>query len=724
MYNFLKMAAGDFFKIKIRKKIFVSEETGFGVFSGKIEPSGEERIIVGSLFDIREGDKIEIEGEETFHPKFGKQIRVNSFKNLLPDDNEGIIRFLSSGRIKGVGRKTAEKIVNEFGKETFNAIRNHPEKLSAIKGIRRSVIERVKSSIEESRILRDLSVQLSPFGFGSTTIFRIYKEFGENSISYLNENPYRLIGKIRGIGFRRADTIAKSFKLPLTMPERIRAGIKFILEKELENKGHIFIPKKELLSFAVTLLSIGSNEIESEIEELIGLNEIVREEIPEPVYLSFRCMIVEKAIAGYLFRISGIHSEREKIDPDFSADSMLKLTDEQKEAVRTAVNSKVTIITGGPGTGKTTIIRSIIDSATNSGKTIFVAAPTGRAAKRIEEATGYQTSTIHRLLKINPESMEFIFNESNPLNADFILIDEFSMVDTFIFYHLLRAVKKECSLILIGDKDQLPPVGPGNVLRDMINSGYFKTIYLNLNFRQTEASMIIENAYRINNGKEIKILPYSENLDFVLIRATVPDIILEKTAGIIKYYREKFSYNSFDYQVLTPVYRGDAGINRLNSFIQARFNLSDFILKTETKMFKLNDKIMQLKNNYEKEVFNGEQGTLVSYEKEKGIVYANFNGNIVEYSRDELDEITLSYAISIHKSQGSEYDYLILILLPSHSMMLNRELLYTAVTRARRKLVIISDEETLKKAIANSTPNLRRTILPLRLSETFSRPRE
>lgn len=718
------MSGGETIKLKIRikKKIFVSQENGFGVFSGRSEPDGVKRIITGNLFDVREGDNLELVGEEIFHPRFGDQIKVLSHKNLLPEDNEGIIKYLSSGRIKGVGRKTAEKIVKEFGDNTFDIIKNKPEQLEKIRGLRKKSITNLKKSIKENKIIRELLVKLSPFGIGSETVFKIYREFGDNSLEILRENPFRMTGIIKGIGFKRADAVAKSFGIPLNNPYRIKSGINFILDQNLEKRGHIYIPERELMSSSVTLLSVGPSDIEEMLATLISINELVREGIPEPVFLSYKNLMVEKSIAEYLGKLSHEESGRKIIEPAFFSPEEIgspELTDEQKNAVRSAVNNKITIITGGPGTGKTTIIRAIIDTLNDNGMKILVAAPTGRAAKRIEESSGYQTTTIHRLLKINPETMEFVYNESNPLKSDFVLIDEFSMVDTFIFYNLLRAMKKDTCLIIIGDKDQLPSVGPGNVLRDLINSGYFKTIYLNRNFRQSGGSLIIENAYRLNRGDDIVIKQYSEELDFVLINSVNPKVVNEKVLSIIEYHKEEFAFNSFSYQVLSPVYRGDSGIDNLNKIIQGRFNDAEYIIKTEKKSFKRFDKVMQLRNNYEKEVFNGEQGIIVKNEKNIDTVYVDFGGNVVEYLNEELDEITLSYAISIHKSQGSEYDFLILILLPTHSLMLNRELLYTAVTRAKKKIFVISNEETLKRAIANSSPNLRRTLLPRRLKETF-----
>ncbi|MEN8153192.1 MAG: ATP-dependent RecD-like DNA helicase [Acidobacteriota bacterium] len=709
-------------KLKIRRKIFISEENGFAVFKAAFSGRKESRIIVGNLFDVREGDILEIEGEEVFHPRFGDQIKVTRYKTLLPEDTDGIIKYLSSGRVKGVGKKSAGKIVEKFGKDTFEIIENTPDRLKEVTGLRKKTINSLINSLKENKTLRELIVKLSPFGIGSETVFKIYREFEDSTYEILEQNPYAMIERIKGVGFKRADMIAKGFGIKKNDPNRIRAGINFILTQNEERNGDLYMEEGNLVNSSASVLSVSHKEISEEISSLLDRNELISEEKPEKIILSYKNFLLEKAISRYIYNLSQktLTEKKIKIDLDtFFGERKIELTDEQKEAVKYAVNKKISIITGGPGTGKTTIIKAIIEIFEKEGQLVKIAAPTGRAAKRIEESSYYQTSTIHRLLKISPETKKFIHDESNPLKADAIIIDEFSMVDTNIFYSLLKAISINARLIIIGDKDQLPSVGPGNILRDLIESKYFKTIYLNRNFRQKEESLIIENAYRINKGEKLEIKPYSDELDFVFIRGGDTDFTLGKVKRIIEYLKNDFTFNSLDYQVLSPVYRGDLGINNLNRMIQENFNPNDFILKSEKLTLKKFDKVMQLKNNYDKEIFNGEHGTLKEYDKQNNRIYIDFEGNIIEYTKDEFEEITLSYAISIHKSQGSEYDYLILVLSPAHSVMLNRELLYTAVTRAKKKIFLISDEDTLKKAITTSTPNLRKTLLPVRLKEQF-----
>jgi len=711
-------------KVKVRRKIFVSEESGFGVFKVLSLPGRESEVIVGNLFDVREGDTIQIDGEYIYHQRFGSQIKVFAYEIVRPQDLDGIKKFLSSERVKGVGKKSAEKIVDKFGIETFEIIEKFPERLNEIKGLRKNIIEGLTDSLRENKVLRELIVKLSPFGIGNETAFKIFKEFGKDTFEILGVNPYSMIDRIRGIGFKRADMVARGFGISHDDPFRIMAGLKFVLSGNEERKGDLYMTREELVEAGKVLLGSDSGIIEEGISNLLERNEVASEKIPEDVIILFNNFLIEKAIARYLLKIRDNDEilEEKRIDTNNILNKLnVELTDEQKNAVESAVNNSLTIITGGPGTGKTTIIRAIIEAFESEKYLVQIAAPTGRAAKRIEEATSCRTSTIHRMLRISPDTRQFIHDESNPLKADAVIIDEFSMVDTNIFFSLLKAIPRASKLIIIGDKDQLPSVGPGNVLRDLISSGYFRTIYLNRNFRQSENSLIIDNAYRINNGSEPQFKAYSEDLDFVFINFKNSSIIPGKVKKIIEYYKDSFDFNSMSYQVLSPVYRGDAGIDNLNRIIQESFNPADVIYKSDKIKLKEGDKVMQLKNNYDKDIFNGEHGVAKKFDKKTGILTIDYDGVMTEYSTDELDEITLSYVISIHKSQGSEYDFLILILSPAHSMMLNRELLYTAVTRAKKKIILISDMDTISNAVQRSTPGRRKTLLKMRLDENFKK---
>ncbi len=710
-----------FQKVKVTKKIFVSAETGFGVFKVSLAESRDSKIIIGNLFNVKEGDFLEIEGENIFHHRFGEQIKVSGFKFIQPQDTDGIEKFLSL-RIKGVGRKTAKKIVNAFGIDTLKILEINPEKLSEIKGIKRSIIAEAKKSIQENKILRNLTVQLSPYGIGSETIFKIYREFGDEAFEITQNNPYCLINKIKGIGFKIADTIARGFGIPKNNPLRISSGIDFILSQYEQNNGDLYSFEDDIIERSSSLLDVDTDTILQEIENKITRNELKREAIPENIIITYKNFFIEKNIAESLYRLATSPNASEKFSFNFDqihSKLAVQLSDEQKDAIQSAIENNFTIITGGPGTGKTTIIRAIIEAFMAESKRVLIAAPTGRAAKRIEETSHYQASTIHRMLKVNPETKEFYHDQHNPLIADMIIVDEFSMVDVFLFYSLLRALTRQTKLIIIGDKDQLPSVGPGNILRDIINSNYFNTIYLNRNYRQTENSLIIENAYRINNGESLLFKPYSDSLDFVFINVKNEQQARQKVIRIIDFHKNQYQANSSELQVLVPMYRGDAGIDNLNKKIQDQFNPGPHPFHREKPAFKKLDKVMQLKNNYEKEIFNGEMGIIADINKENQKIVVDYDGYLVEYEKDEMDELSMAYAISIHKSQGSEYDIVILVLLPSHTIMLNREIFYTSVTRAKKKIFLLSDENTIHRTLMNSSPRQRKTLLPIRLKSIF-----
>lgn len=713
------------FKVKVNHKIFVSQDTGFGVFKVTLDGSRESRVIVGNLFSLSEGDFLKIEGEESEHPRFGKQIKVSSYEFILPQDGEGIANYLASGRFKGIGKKTAQKIVDQFGQNTFEVLENMPERLQEVPGLKKSVIETIKQSVRDSRVQRDLTVRLTPYGIGQETVFRIYREFGDLALALIESNPYLLIERVRGVGFKIADTIARAMGIDKVDGQRIRAGIFFILDQSEFQRGDLFITQDELLKKCSWLLDIADSDVFAVLEKLLERSELRSAEIPEICILKPQNELIEKTAARRLFQLAQGLFAMPELAVNFEAvfeKLALELTAEQKQAALTAVQNRLTIITGGPGTGKTTIIRAIIEILKANGKSILIAAPTGRAAKRIEESSLYQASTIHRLLKINPETGQFVHNAQNPLKTDAIIVDEFSMVDSFILFALLQALADNTQLIVIGDKDQLPSVGPGNVLRDMIQCGYFNTIYLNRNFRQNRDSLIVENAFRVNSGEPLLFPAPNPELDFVFLPVQSEAQVLEKVEAIVRYYQNDYPFNSSALQVLVPMYRGRAGIDQINQMVQEKFNPEPFLLKREKSAFKRLDKVMQTRNDYDKQIFNGDLGIVEDYNSRDKLLLVNYDGLIVEYAADELDELTLSYAVSVHKSQGSEYDVVVLSLLPAHARMLSRELFYTAITRARKKLILLSDENTVARACANSQPVSRKTLLPMRLKEVFEPP--
>jgi exodeoxyribonuclease V alpha subunit len=721
------------YKVRVSRKIFVSQDTGFGVFLVRVEGTRESRVIVGNLFSLSEGDLLQIEGEESEHPRFGQQIKVGRFEFIRPSDSEGIARYLASGRFKGIGKKTAQKIVDTFGPDTFAVLENTPERLREVPGLNRKVIATVQQSVRDSRALRELTVRLTPFGVGQEIVFRIYREFGDLAPALVESNPYLLIERVRGVGFKVADTIARAGGIEKTDPQRVRAGIFFILEQAEFQRGDLCVPRDELLKKCSWLLDIADSDVFVVLGKLLERSELCSASLPETCILKPQNELIERNAAQRLFKLAQEPLARQEPAVNFEAvfeKLALELTDEQKQAALAAVRNRLTIITGGPGTGKTTIIRAIIEILRANQRSILIAAPTGRAAKRIEESAICQASTIHRLLKFNPETGQFVHNAQNPLKTDAIIVDEFSMVDSFILFALLQALDDHAQLIVIGDKDQLPSVGPGNVLRDMIQSGYFHTIYLNRNFRQNQDSLIVENAFRVNSGDALLFPPPDPQADFVFLPVREEVQVLEKVERIVRYHQESYPFNSPALQVLVPMYRGASGIDQINQMIQEKFNPGPFLLQREKAPsagtcragFKRLDKVMQTRNDYDKGVFNGDLGVVEDFDAGDKVLLVNYDGWVVEYAADEIDELTLSYAVSVHKSQGSEYDIVVLCLLPSHARMLSRELFYTAITRARKKLILLSDEATVARACANSQPTLRRTLLPLRLREAFEAP--
>ena len=706
-------------KVRVSKKIFAAPESGFAVLKVQLVGGRESRIIVGELAAVHEGDFLQIEGGESEHPRFGRQFKVSRFQFLMPEDSEGMIHYLSSGRIKGIGRKTAEKIVAHFGTAVFEILERSPERLAEIPGIRRSLAGDIGKHLRENRTLRELAVKLQPFGIGYETILKVQRQFGVGAPDVLMQNPYWLINRIPGIGFRTADAIGRAFGIARTESQRLRAGILHLLEQSEFQNGDLYSPQAELQRRAIALLDVPEAAVAEELERLLAAKVLWRDEGDERPVQTPANFSVEFQAAEALHRLATTRFAPEAAATDIASRLSAALTEEQKQAVCAAAANRVTIITGGPGTGKTTIIRAIIEVCRSQKKRVAIAAPTGRAAKRIEESSHYRASTIHRLLKINPETGRFVHHAGNPLDVDTLIVDEFSMVDAHMFQCLLQAVAEGTQMILIGDKDQLPSVGPGNVLRDLIASGTLPTIYLQRNFRQEADSLIVENAHRINRGDALRISAYRDDLDFVLLPIRDPEAAAAKVCAILEFYRPTYPFNSPQFQILVPMYRGAAGIDRINQLVQERFNPEPFLIENERLRFKKFDKVMQLKNNYEKEVFNGDQGIVVDFQPQTQMLEVDFDGQRVAYGPEEREEIAPAYAVSVHKSQGSEYEVVVLVLLEAHRLLLTRELFYTAVTRARKRLLLLSNDAAIAQACAESRRLQRRTLLQRRLQDRF-----
>lgn len=711
------------FKVRVSRKIFTAADSGFSVFKVSILGSRESVTVVGRLPEVKVGDFLLLEGEEVDHPKFGHQIRVDQFQFFLPQDEEGIGQFLSSGRIKGIGPKTAQKIINRFGSRTLQVLEEDPERLKEIRGIRIGIIEEVRKSFSQEKPLRDVLVRLAPAGISAELALRIYQEFETDALTVLSRNPFQLVGRVRGVGFRIADRIAQLNGIERHDPRRIGAAIMFLLEQAEFQQGDLYLPHHVLVHRAVRFLEVEAEIIESELAKLVESKSLLRLEFEEAIIVKPSNLIVEKESARDVFRLVGRFQEVvDRVGTNFP-DLELELNPEQKAAVVRSVSQPLTIITGGPGTGKTTLIRAIVEVLQHQNKRVALAAPTGRAAKRIEECCFYSASTIHRLLKIDPERREFQHNRQNPLKIDCLVVDEFSMVDAFLFQALLQALPANAQLVVIGDQDQLPPVGPGNVLKELIGCGFLDTVALKWNFRQNQDSLLLENAYRLNRGQELRIQPYSDDLDFVLLTPENDSQVLTTIARIINFYRADYPWNSANLQIISPMYRGPAGIDRINDMVQEQFNSESVLIEKESLKFKKRDKVMQLKNNYGKDVFNGDKGVIEAYAEDRRVLMVNFDGRLVEYGPDELDELTLAYAVSVHKAQGSEYDIVVLCLLSGHAPMLYRELFYTAITRAKKRLILLSDPKTVFLAARRHSPTPRKTLLGRFLREYFGQNR-
>lgn len=674
--------------------LFYSESNGYSVF--KLEDGTSA---VGNLPRLNEGDSVELTGSWVKHPKYGNQFKIETANISYPVTRSGIIKYLASGMIHGIGPVTAKRIVNAFGENTIDILDSNIARLIEVEGIGKKKLELIKEGWNEQKSVKNVMLFLQSNGISSTYSLKIYKEYGDAAPELIKNNPYRLISDIWGIGFKIADDIGKNFGFTNSNPFRIKAGILHVLQ-QASRDGHVFLPKEELVKEASYLLQAD-----------IGYSDILFEELEESgdifihnnkVYIA-DFYIAEREIEASIKRLLNIPVEKppnlNKILSSFKED----YSEEQLEAISISYSEKMLILTGGPGTGKTTTLKGIIQLFNTFDKKIMLAAPTGRAAKRMTEVIGLEAKTVHRLLEYNPQDNSFNNNEDNPLETDLLIVDEVSMMDTMLMYNLIVAISLNTTLILVGDIDQLPSVGAGNVLKDLINSSQIPIIELNTIFRQAKNSDIILNAHRINKG-EMPALNFLAETDFVFLdentNSKIPEKILRLCSDELP---RKFSFNPVeDIQILSPIYKGDVGVTVLNKLFQNKLNESAVVYSNGDKIFKANDKVMQLRNNYDKNVFNGDIGFIIGTNNEAKVIYVSFEGKIIEYKFEELDEITLAYAITVHKSQGSEFPCIIMPLTTSHYMMLQRNLLYTAITRATKLLILIGTKRALAMSVNNN----------------------
>lgn len=705
----------------IKRLVYRVEEDGFVIARiDMLEPEKKEMAVVGKMAAVSIGETYQFEGKWTTDPRYGLQFNFEDYQIILPTTLEGVRRYLGSGLIKGVGPVTASRIVDHFGEDTLEIIEQNPERLSEVEGIAEKRIQIIKKSWQEQKEIKRVMLFLQSYQVTTGYAVKIFKQYGTKAIEKLKENPYCLVDDIFGIGFKIADKIAQNLGINKDSPARIGAGIKFYLN-ECAGKGHCFVYFNDLVPNTAELLDVDEKLIEKECENLNYQKEIViqNEQIWLPIYFKAEKEISQKILELIRFpqQLTQINLEQtiEQLEEKYN----IKFASEQKQAMKEVLLNRVLILTGGPGTGKTTTTIGLIELFEELGLKIVLAAPTGRAAKKLSEATHRFAKTIHRLLAYNPREKGFTKNEQNPIRTDVLILDEVSMIDVLLMQSLLKAISKNTYLILIGDIDQLPSVGPGNLLKDMIDSEIIPVVRLTHIFRQKAKSLIIVNAHRVNQG-QFPIFDGKGNRDFFFLKEEDPEKAAQKIIQLCTYRLPRsYGYNPIqDIQVLTPMYKGAVGADQLNNSLRNALNSNNKGVKYGHQQFKINDKVMQVRNNYDKEVYNGDIGNIKDIDQEEQIVKIQFYRRIIEYDFSELNELVLAYAITVHKSQGSEYPAVIIPLLTQHFLLLQRNLLYTAITRARRLVVIIGTSKALWIAIKNDKTIRRNTFLKERLQET------
>jgi len=714
---------------QLERITYRNEENHYTIAKLKVKGQRDLVTIVGSLVSITPGEVLRLKGDWDSHPKYGAQFKVVSYETVTPATVKGIERYLGSGLIKGIGPVMAKRLVNKFGLETLEIIEKEIGRLKEVEGIGEKRIDMISAAWAEQKEVRDVMLFLQGHEVSSAYAAKIYRQYGKESIRVVKENPFRLADDIFGIGFLTADKIAGNLGIPKDSEMRAEAGILYVLRK-LADEGHVYYPYEDLINEAMKILEIDAVSITRAIGKIASEKRIVIEDKANSrpdgaaVYLS-EYYAAEVGVAVSLRAVlagakSLISFDRDAAIKGVQEELKITLAEKQVQAVRESLDKKVMVITGGPGTGKTTIINTIIRIYRRAGQRVLLAAPTGRAAKRMSETTGFEAKTIHRLLEFSPKDKGFRKNEQDRLDADLIIIDEASMVDTVLMHNLSRAVRPETTLILVGDIDQLPSVGAGNVLKDIIDSGRIPTVRLNEIFRQAKESMIIINAHRINSGEFPYIPAEKEKLrDFYFVELEEPEKVLEMIVHMCRdRIPERFGFHPLDdIQVLTPMHRGVVGASSLNAALQKDLNASPEGLQRGGRIFKAGDKVMQIRNNYDKDVYNGDIGRIVSIDKEAQEVTVSYDARPVSYDFSDLDELVLAYAVSVHKSQGSEYPVVVMPLLTQHYLLLQRNLLYTAITRGKKLVVIIGTKKALGIAIRNNNQQLRYTRLKERLQK-------
>ena len=700
----------------VERITYQSAENGYSVLRVAVKDYNELVTVVGNLIDVNVGSVLLIEGEWTVNKKYGTQFSAYKWEETVPATAFGIEKYLGSGLIKGVGPKFAKRIVDMFGTDTISVIEDNPEQLSEVEGIGEKRIEMIVKSWEQQKEIKNIMLFLQSHDVSTTFATKIYKKYGNKSIEIVKANPYKLADDIWGIGFKTADNIASKLNFDKNCFIRCRSGILYTLN-QLADDGHVYAEKEQLIKKSSELLDIEQNFIVEALEKILNTNDLVLDE--EAIYLPTFYM----AEIGIAHRLKLLNNSPARINTNLKVNISrlqekigIEYDEIQAKGIQQAVTAKVMILTGGPGTGKTTTTLGIIRILQIMGMHILLAAPTGRAAKRMTETTGMEAKTIHRLLEFKP-SGGYQRNEKNMLDGDVLIIDESSMIDVILMNSLMKAIPPHMKLILIGDIDQLPSVGAGNVLHDIIDSNQFPVIRLTKIFRQAQSSRIIMNAHKINDGR-YPDLSNGKNTDFFFIEAEEPEVAANTIVELVKSRLPKYYHISpSSIQVLSPMQKGIVGASNLNIMLQDAINPSDKCLYRAGRSFRPNDKVMQIRNNYDKEVFNGDIGFISEIDFDNNKLNVVFDNRIIEYDITELDELVQAYAITIHKSQGSEYPVVVMPVMMTHFIMLQRNLIYTGITRAKKVLVIVGTKKAVSYSVRNVTVTKRNTKLKERLQE-------
>lgn len=698
-----------------------NDESGYSVMT--LDTTDSDITIVGTMPFFNEGDRIEVVGDLIYHDKYGEQVNVKNVRLKKPSDRESIIKYLASGNIKGIGKKTAEAIYDIFGKESLDILYKNPDKLLKVEGIGKKKLNDIKLSAEETRDSRKSLEFLQSLRISYNLSMKIYNKYGENTIDIVKSNPYKLIEDIKGIGFSMADNLARNMQMEANSPFRISAGLRYVIDYEADFNGHTSLEITYLIDEAARLLKADTNLIAAQIEAdlLSGKLELV--EIEEKSYVYSKSLYqAEKSVAMAIAK-----KIKDKYEFDIEINEDLRIySKEQKQAIKSAFCNMLLVITGGPGTGKTTIINAITTILDKNNLSYALAAPTGRAAKRMQEATDSEANTIHRLVGIRPDMPIAEYNEENPIDKDYIIVDEMSMVDIFLMKSLLDAIGENTALILVGDSDQLPSVGPGNVLSDILNSNA-KSIRLKKIFRQAGQSNIIVNAHRINEGN-YPILN-QPNKDFFFINSSANDfnkMLLQLIENRLPNFYKLDPIK--DIEVLALSRKTAWGVDAINKSIQEALNKEKSFLKINDRNFKLHDKVMQVRNNYDLRaqnyvtnddgVYNGDIGIITKIDTNEESLEVQFDdGKIVKYKKEDIKDLDLSYAITVHKSQGSEFKCVIIPMMQVAPMLLTRNLFYTGVTRAKNLVVLLGDKRYVKKMVDNNRANVRNSNLTYWINE-------